>query len=892
MRKLLLGTSVVIAITSLMVACGDTENGDPPSTFDPTETDATPSDDDGSTDDPPDFGDRDGGKPSKDSGVDCDADPTLCMPPAVCGDGKPGLGESCDDGNTKNGDGCSDKCQIEGPYWACTFGQLCIDVHDCDALIEAGVGGPDGGCVIPPKTPVCGDGYIDPGEACDDGNNKGGDGCAFDCTAIEANYACPTPGQKCVSTMVCGDGKVTGTEQCDDGNKNSKDGCSSTCNLEPGWSCLVPGTACTAAECGDGYLAGSEQCDDGNKNNGDGCSSNCLMQPKTTTTNPTSTNPGKTVVDHYKCPTPGQACVKTTCGDGKKEGTEQCDDGNTKAFDGCSPSCQLEPKCPNGKCQAVCGDGVLFDFDADNDGKNDEECDDGNTSDGDGCSSTCKVESGYQCTPQDEGAPSFVDIPITVRDFKYYASTGGHPDFERYKAASTPDNPTYHPGTKQLVKSTLSAGLFGIPQFNRSYDPAQTINQVQITDASSFSDWYSDTTGFNRGKRVDGLSVRLTKQPNGSYVFNSATDEPYKSKGPRYVLTTNKGIFLPIDNMGWGNELGGDPADTKSNFAFTTELRYWFTYDKNTAPTFTFNGDDDVWVFVNGKLVVDLGGLRAPLEGSFTLDTTTAASLGLQDKQLYEIALFHAERRSYGSNFWLTLKGFNKKHSVCTEKCGDGIKTASEQCDNGNANTDSGAYGSCTKQCKLGPYCGDKKVTNPPEQCDDGTNLSSWAPSAGTNLCAPGCKAPVYCGDGTVQGVFGEQCDFGTAGNDGSYGGCKSNCTPGPRCGDGKTDTTYGEQCDNGANLEDYVAKLRVDSCAPTCKTPRHCGDGTVDYPFEQCDKGAANTDNGSYDSCKTDCTFGPRCGDGTVQAGEQCDDGNRTNGDGCSATCRTESPN
>ena len=59
---------------------------------------------------------------------------------------------------------------------------------------------------------ICGDGAIEAGEACDDGNTNSGDGCAADCSAIEPNYVCPLPGQPCVPTMVCGDKKITGTE--------------------------------------------------------------------------------------------------------------------------------------------------------------------------------------------------------------------------------------------------------------------------------------------------------------------------------------------------------------------------------------------------------------------------------------------------------------------------------------------------------------------------------------------------------------------------------------------------------------------------------------------------------------------------------------------------------
>ncbi|MCA9607810.1 MAG: DUF4215 domain-containing protein [Myxococcales bacterium] len=61
----------------------------------------------------------------------------------------------------------------------------------------------------------CGNGLLDPGEECDDGNLASGDGCDSNCR-----------------TEICGDGVLTAAEECDDGNLVDGDGCSSDCSLE------------------------------------------------------------------------------------------------------------------------------------------------------------------------------------------------------------------------------------------------------------------------------------------------------------------------------------------------------------------------------------------------------------------------------------------------------------------------------------------------------------------------------------------------------------------------------------------------------------------------------------------------------------------------------------
>ena len=118
---------------------------------------------------------------------------------------------------------------------------------------------------------VCGNGRMDPGEDCDDGNVKSGDGCSATCQPENP----------------CGNGRVDTGESCDDGNRTDGDGCSATCQKEN--------------PCGNGRVDSGETCDDGNRTSGDGCSASCQKENRA---------PDATCQDVSVCTDPG-VCIAT-----------------------------------------------------------------------------------------------------------------------------------------------------------------------------------------------------------------------------------------------------------------------------------------------------------------------------------------------------------------------------------------------------------------------------------------------------------------------------------------------------------------------------------------------------------------------------------------------------
>ena len=300
-----------------------------------------------------------------------------------CGDGVQDQREECDDGNLNNFDACRSSCLLalcgdgllredleesDPLYETCDHGSLNSDTRANACRTDCQWAG-------------CGDGIQDAGEECDLGAQNSslrgsGASCRSDCRLPRCGDGVNDQRPECDSLptndppTTCGNGRLDVGEACDQGEANTNDPAVGAYDSEH----ITCRTDCQFARCGDGILDLEERCDDGNievepclygEESCMVCGSECLFIQS----NDTSYCGDGEIDPSEQCdslPTDNQTFCDSSCrfldincGDGDLDPNEECDDNNVLDGDGCSFECLSE--CSNGILDLgeVCDNGAL-----------------------------------------------------------------------------------------------------------------------------------------------------------------------------------------------------------------------------------------------------------------------------------------------------------------------------------------------------------------------------------------------------------------------------------------------------------------------------------------------------------------------------------------------------
>lgn len=847
--------------------------------------------------------------------------PGVCEAAGACGNSVLETGEGCDDGGVVAGDGCDAGCRIEsGLPCNATPPGLSGDGSCGSGICDASSGAP-GTCEEPN---VCGNGRVEGGEACDDGNASAGDGCSATCL-VENGSPCTGGDASCESNVcdlsggapgiceaanACGNGRLDAGEGCDDGALASGDGCDALCRIENGGACNAaapgatgaascasavcdvsggaPGTCEAAGACGNGVVDAGEGCDDGDTSSGDGCSANCLVEDGEACGTSAGGVTGSASCASGICDTseaaPGLCEPAQFCGNGVLESGEGCDDGGTSAGDGCSATCRIESgnacndvtpalvasdSCQSGICDVSGGaPGTCEDADACGNGvlEAGEGCDDGSNVAGDGCSASCLIESGNTCSSFASGATGDDGCASGICD-------ESEPAPGLCEAANSCGNGVLEAGEGCDDGGVLSGDGCSA---TCSLEVGQSCNTSAPGDVGNAS---CESGICDASEGAGGVCEAANACGNGTLEAGEGCDD--------------------------GNTVGGDACDASCRLEDGESCNAVAPGTTGAASCQSgvcdvSEGGDGVCepadACGNGVLESGEGCDDGNTAGGDACDATcriesgspcNAAAPGLMSSLSCQSGVCDASEGGDG---------------ICEDAdiCGNGALEDGEGCDDGNATSGDGCDASCLVEDGGGCNTDDAGIVA-------GASCVSGICDVSGNVPPGVCESADTCGNGAIEA--GEGCDDGNlVGGDGCTAAClieneaacgdlapgelgasscesgicniaagePGECAPGDACGNGVLE--MGEGCDDG-NVSG------ADGCGSDCRIEN----GNACNEMEP---GLVGGDSCAGGLCSPDelCVPALTCGNGVHEPGEGCDDGDLDDADGCSSNCLVES--
>eukprot|EP01133_Synstelium_polycarpum_P006160 gene6160-7132_t len=225
------------------------------------------------------------------------------------------------------------------------------------------------------------------------------------------------------------------------------------------------------------------------------------------------------------------------------------------------------------------------------------------------------------CCLADNPPPSTLTIPVIIYD--HYPSLNANFECDWY-APNDPEQRERGGVTQGLVASILNS-TNPVPTLSPTANQETRWNGL-IYDDAAFASFFQDTKGINIEVPYS-LVLNLNSDSN-TYTFD------------------NQAMF-PIDGRGFDALPGYETYGGGHNYHFCMRVNTFFTYQGTEV--FDFIGDDDVWVFINRKLVVDIGGVHSASPASVDVKT-----LGLTVGQIYPFDLFYCERHTSESTIKIT----------------------------------------------------------------------------------------------------------------------------------------------------------------------------------------------------------------------------------------------